>query len=344
MASKALAAILAALTLASGCMSAPEPAFSNDIPAGPTPWTSTGFDDAPGSFAFAIVSDLESGYRPGVFEVAAAQLALMRPSFVLTVGDMIEGGTEDKAQLQREWDEFDARLAPLHAPFFHVAGNHDLTNLAQRDVWSERYGRRYYHFLYKDVLFLVLDTEDYSAAEMKEIYEQRAQYLDARRNSPATAPSLPYASRLEAKLGEISPDQSAYFEKAIAANPQARWTFILFHKPVYQREDDLGLKRIEAALKGRPYTVLNGHLHRYSYAEREGRDYIMLGTTGGERGFDGSAGALDHFMWITMTKDGPSIANLRLDGVLDKTATIPAGGAKLCLDWGAPPCPAPPVR
>src|SRR6185295_12369835 len=153
--------------------------------------------------------------------------------------------------------------------------------------WEERYGARYYHFLYKSVLFRVLDTEDYSDAEMKEIYEQRAAYIEARKPDPVTAQQLPYASRIEAQVGEIGPGQSAYFEKVIRDNPQARWTFLLFHKPVYRREDDKGLKRIEAALKGRPYTVLNGHLHRYSYAEREGRDYIMLGTTGGERGFDG---------------------------------------------------------
>ncbi len=279
-----------------------------------------------------------------MFEVAAAQLALMRPAFVLTVGDMIEGGTEDQAQLTREWDEFDKRLDVLHAPFFHVAGNHDLTNLVQRKVWETRYGPRYYHFRYRDVLFLVLDTEDYSDAEMTEIYDQRAAYLEARRTNPASAQSLPYASRLEARLGEIGPDQSAYFEKAIANNKDARWTFVLFHKPVYQRNDEFGLKRIESALKGRNFTVLNGHLHRYSYVQREGHDYIMLGTTGGERGFDGSEGAIDHFMWVTMTSEGPSIANLRLDGVLDKTGHLPANGAKLCLSYGAPPCPQPLVR
>lgn len=332
---------LAGLTFAAIASCAAPAGFTHDPGLTATPWTSIRFDDSPEAYSFAVVTDLESGYRPGVFEVAAAQLALMRPAFVLTVGDMIEGGTEDAAELTREWDEFDARLKPLHAPFFHVAGNHDLTNLVQRKVWETRYGPRYYHFRYRDALFLVLDTEDYSDAEMKEIYEQRAAFLEARRTNPASAQGLPYASRLEAKLGEISPAQSAYFEAAIAANKDARWTFVLMHKPVYQREDDLGLKQIEGALKGRPYTVLNGHLHRYGYAQREGRDYIMLGTTGGERGFDGSEGAIDHFMWVTMTKDGPSIANLRLDGVLDKTGKIPANGAALCLSYGAPPCPAP---
>ena len=65
----------------------------------------------------------------------------------------------------------------------------------------------------------------------------------------------------------------------------------------------------------------------------------MMGATGGERGFDGSQGAFDHMMWVTMTKDGPSIANLKLEGVLDKTGHVPAGGETLCLGFGKPPCP-----
>jgi hypothetical protein len=189
------------------------PASRPAIRSGPTPWTSRQFDNAPKAFSFAVVTDLESGYRPGVFEVAAAQVALMRPAFVMTVGDMIEGGTEDQVQLACEWDEFDNRLEALHAPFFHLAGNHDLTNLAQRQAWETRYGQRYYHFRYRDVLFLILDTQDYSDAEMKEIYDPRAAYLEARRANPASGQSLPHASRLEAKLGEVGPGQSAYFWK-----------------------------------------------------------------------------------------------------------------------------------
>lgn len=335
----AAAFLLAALT---GC-AGPTARFESAPVGAVQPWTSRPFDDPADSFAFAVVSDLESGYRPGVFDVAVQQLALMHPAFVMTIGDMIDGGTEDIAKLRQEWDAFDKLLAPLQARFFHVGGNHDLTNLTQRKAWEERFGPRYYWFVYRDVMFCVLDTEDYSDAEMQEIYRQRADFLETRKTDPAKAATLPYNSRVEAKLGEISSAQSAYFEKALAAHRDVRWTFLLFHKPVYQRTDDQGLARIEAALKGRPYTVLNGHLHRYSYAQRNDRDYIMLGTTGGERGFDGSAGALDHFMWVTMTRDGPSIANLRLDGVLDKTGAIPANGAKLCLDWGKPQCPPAPA-
>jgi Calcineurin-like phosphoesterase len=336
-----IAAIMLALALAAAPVAAAPPKANFQPPRidGPKPWTAKSFDDSADNFSFAVVTDLYSGYRPGVFEVAAAELGLLHPAFILTIGDQIEGGTEDKAKLNAEWDEFDARLAATHAPYFHVGGNHDLTNLAQRQVWEARYGRRYYHFIYKGVLFLVLDTEDYSAVRLQEIYKLRDDYLRADKTDHAKAETLPYATLMEAKVGEISPEQSTYFEKVLAANRKARWTVLLMHKPVWNRPDNRGLGRIEAALKGRPYTLINGHLHRYSYTVRNGRDYIMLGTTGGGRAFDGSQGAMDHMMWVTMTTDGPSIANLRLDGVLDKTGHVPAGGEALCLDHGPPKCP-----
>jgi len=329
-------AAMAALTLAAA------PAIAADfVPPplnGPTPWTHQRFDDAPGDFAFAVVTDLESGYRTGVFDVAIRDLQLLRPAFVITVGDQIDGGTEDEAQLTKEWDAFDARLAGLNAPYFHVGGNHDLTNLTQRKVWERRYGARYYHFSYKGVLFLVLDTEDYPAARMAEIYRLRADYLATRETDPEKAKALPYASLMEAKVGEIGEAQSAYFEKVIAANPKARHVVLLMHKPVWRRAGSGSLARIEAALKGRSYTVLNGHLHRYGHAQKDGHDYITLGTTGGEWADNDTPGAFDHIMWVTMTKDGPSIANLRLDGVLDKTGKIPAGGDRLCLSRRGPNC------
>jgi hypothetical protein len=332
-------ALAVGLTLAAPVWSAPaKPAFQPPKIAGPKPWTGPAIDDGPDKFSFAVVTDLYSGYRPGVFEVAAAELSLLRPAFVMTIGDQIEGGTEDKAKLNAEWDEFDARLKALHAPYFHAGGNHDLTSLAQRQVFEARYGRRYYHFVYKGVLFLVLDTEDYSAARMAEIFKLRDEYIRADDLDHAKAQSLPYATLMEAKVGEIGDAQSAYFEGVLKANPKVRWTVILFHKPVWNRTDAHGLGRIEAALKGRPYTVVSGHLHQYGYAQRNGNDYLALGTTGGGRKYDGTPGAIDHVLWVTMDKGGPAIANIRLDGVFDKTGHIPAGGDALCLATG-PKCP-----
>jgi ABC-type sugar transport system substrate-binding protein len=166
----------------------------------------------------------------------------------------------------------------------------------------------------------------------------RAEYLAALKADPGKAKTLPYASLMEARVGEIGPEQNAYFEKVIAEHPKVRWTVLLMHKPAWRRTDGHGLGPIEAALAGRPYTVLNGHLHRYSHASQSGADHITLGTTGGEWADNETPGAFDHIMWVTVGQDGPSIANLRLDGVLDKTGHIPRGGEALCLSRKGPNC------
>ena len=104
--------------------------FSNDIGEGPTPWSDTDFNSNEDQFTFAIISDLNGGEREGIFSVAVEQTNLFNPSFVLSVGDLIDGGTEDKAQLKKEWESFDGRASKLNAPFFHLGGNHDLTNVS----------------------------------------------------------------------------------------------------------------------------------------------------------------------------------------------------------------------
>ncbi|HSR15506.1 MAG TPA: hypothetical protein VLL51_07115 [Gemmatimonadales bacterium] len=109
-----------------------------------------------------------------------------------------------------------------------------------------------------------------------------------------------------------------------------RWTFLFMHKPVWQRDDEPDFAAIETALAGRPYTLFNGHLHSYRHTDRQGRDYIMLGTTGGAQNPADSM-AFDHVTWVTMTSEGPAIAGLRLDGILDKTGGLPAGGDTLCF-------------
>ena len=60
-------------------------------PANATPETTKPFYDAADGFRFAIVSDRTGGARPGVFERAIDELNLLRPEFVISVGDLVEG-------------------------------------------------------------------------------------------------------------------------------------------------------------------------------------------------------------------------------------------------------------
>lgn len=231
--------------------------------------------------------------------------------------------------MSREWDEFDTRAGELSAPVFRVGGNHDLTGAVLRDVWVERYGPTYYHFVYKNVLFLVLDTEDHTDERMGEIFRARNAVIEASARGDAGVQEMEYYRMPERQTGNIGPQQSDYVLSALAAHPDVGWTMLFMHKPVWLDGLDPEFVAIETALSSRPYTVFNGHFHTMSYTLRNGRDYLMLGTTGGSQN-PNSQMAFDHVSLVTVGEGGPSIAHLRLDGILDKTGRVP-GGAQLCF-------------
>jgi len=306
--------------------------FRSDISGPATPWTHNSFDDEQGKFTFALFSDLTGGEREGVFEVAVAQLNLLRPEFVVNVGDLIEGGTTDNDRLDREWGSFDERAGKARAPVFYTGGNHDLTNPEMWRVFEQRYGRRYYHFVYKDTLFLVLDTEDNPPEFQWEINDIRNEALEViERDGWKALHHTAYGKLTERKSGRISPQQAAYFRRVIEQNPRVRWTFLLMHKPAWERPDEENFSTVEAALQGRPYTVFYGHVHSYRYEQRHGREYIRLATTGGVQDPDKDM-AMDHVTLVTVSSTGVDIANLRLSGIFDRNGKIPAGGEDLCFE------------
>ena len=319
-----------------GCSPSPdspgERDFRHDVTGEALPWTNKNFDAAEEKFTFAIFSDLTGGERERIFEIAIAQLSLLRPEFIINVGDLIEGSTEDPIDVDSQWDSFDERAARAKAPVFYVGGNHDLTGEFLQGVWDERYGRSYYHFVYKNTLFLVLDTEDNTPEKMQEIFEARNDALKVADEEGWDAfAQTKYANMPENAAGNISLEQSQYFQSVIAANPDVLWTFLFMHKSPWLREDLAAFTAIEDALAGRPYTVFNGHVHVYEQIERRGRDYIRLATTGGVQLPDAGR-SMDHVTLVTVSESGADIANLLMEGILDKTGHIPLGGDDVCFE------------
>lgn len=295
-----------------------KPVFQHDVKSGPTPWTNDVFELEEDDFTFAIISDLTGGERENIYSTAVSQLNRLDPTFVLSIGDLIDGGTEDTLQLEKEWNWFDQRTSNLNMPFFHLGGNHDLTNPAMRKFWKERFGPRFYHFVYENVLFLMIDSEDYEEQRMLEIYHARAKALYMAQSEYEESE---YYHMLERKVGGMSNAQLTYYKTVLESYPNVKWTFLLMHKPLWMREDEKGLGKLESALADRPYTVFNGHFHSFSHRKRHGRDYSILGTTGGAQNPTDSM-AFDHVTLVRMAKE-PIVTHLKMEGILDETGKVP---------------------
>jgi 3',5'-cyclic AMP phosphodiesterase CpdA len=271
------------------------------------PWTNLSPNADLDQFQFVVVSDRTGGHRDGIFSRAVRQVNLMQPEFVVSVGDLIEGYSQDDDKLKAQWVEFDSYVKQLEMPFFYVPGNHDIGSREQVAVWGGRYGKSYYSFVYKNVLFLCLNSEDGPQGN------------------------------------KMSPEQVAFVKKELETKPDVRWTMIMMHKPIWTAPDQekAGWAECERALAGRKYTVFCGHVHRYQKFVRNGMNYYQLATTGGSSKLRGvEYGEFDQIAWITMKPDGPRIANVMLEGVLPENLVLPTTDEKGVVQKKLPTVPA----
>src|SRR5438270_3390823 len=202
-----LATVAISLLVAAMAMSGNQKQASGDLEVQTeqrNPWTSLKLNNGPETFHFAVVSDRTGGHRARIFSQAVEQLNMLQPAFVVSVGDLIEGYSKDPAVLADQWKEFQGYVHKLQMPFFYVAGNHDVANAVEAKEWEVRFGRRYYHFLYKDVLFLMMCTDD------------------------------PHEKADDPRM---SKEQIAWADKTLKDNAAVRWTVVALHKPIWAHKN-----------------------------------------------------------------------------------------------------------
>jgi 3',5'-cyclic AMP phosphodiesterase CpdA len=277
---------------------------------------------------FAVIGDNTGIARPGVFDAAMTQIGWLQPDFILSVGDLIEGYSDDKAAIGRQWEAVERSIAKAGVPFIHTPGNHDLDNEVTWAMWKERRGPGYYAFTYKGALFMILNTEDPPTPMSEKMAAQFYSMVDLMGKDPDKAEktigdylahsagaNIRSSEYAEADKCNISDKQLAFVRDTLARHENAAWTFVVLHKPAWKMASP-AFARIQAMLGQRPYTVFAGHTHYFTHDVLDGHDLINMATTGGIKQQVGP-GTLDHTMLVTLEPSGPRYANIRLSGLMD---------------------------
>jgi hypothetical protein len=273
--------------------------FQSDVDMrGPAPWTATPHVSA-SDFTFTIFGDRTGMAYPGAMQVAIRHVndglnGGDSTSFVLSVGDNIEGYSRNAQETAAMWNSFDELLIQLPVPFLRLPGNHDISDPVMDRVYRQRYGRPYYAFSIQNVLFLMLDTEDGPPELTAEREAESHRMLEHAREEGAKHPDqgvvLPNqpdpcnAEATHASLGalaetHISRAQLDYFRNVLAQYPNARQVLLFMHRPPWREPRSVEFVQLEQMLQGRRYTVFAGHYHQYTHENLHGADYYIVGPT-----------------------------------------------------------------
>ncbi len=217
-------------------------------------------------FDFVVVGDTRSSepvVLPEVFYQMIGEWNVLSPAFVVDVGDLILGGAAEG--LDPQWLAFEQAVGQCEAPFFPVAGNHDVSDPATERIYEERVGPLLYAFSYGNSRFILLNSEEQGAVE------------------------------------RLSGAQVIWLEEDLAAC-KADNIFLFLHRPYFNGDWDAQWSNVAEALRGYPVRVVfGGHYHLYrDCGEREGVRYAITGGGGAERHGTEEEGAFEHYLRVSV--------------------------------------------
>jgi len=230
---------------------------------------------------FAVIGDRTGETQPDIYEKIVARVARLKPEFVMTVGDMVEGPAPDSATLEARWLEYDSIVEPLTVPVHFTPGNNDISIEEDVDTWIQHTGNLpYYSFDYEGLHFIVLDNSRWQTIE------------------------------------EYPKEQIGWLINDLEYHTDVKRTFVFLHVPFWYRTlaDDRPDTLHSVFVKYGVDAVFTGHFHRYFTGEFDGIKYTGVGSSGGS--VDRRPGDLDyHFVWVTVSDQEVSIAPIQLSGI-----------------------------
>lgn len=263
-------------------------------------------------FHFIVFGDRTGGPPEGleVLKQAVTDTNLLNPDLVMNVGDMLPGYAGQEKWMA-DLTDYRGIMEKLQMPWFPVAGNHDIywrgpnRPAGEHEAnFEKHFGPLWYWFEHKKCAFIVLFTDEGNGTDKPRDFTGK-------------------------DMQSMSRTQMDWLKQSLQETKKLDHVFVFLHHPRWVEgtypHSNWGEVHKLLAEPGNVRAVFAGHVHRLRYdGQRDGIEYITLGTTGGSMpGLYPEAGYLHHMNLVTVRKEGAKVAVIPVGEVMDPKQFTP---------------------
>ncbi|UCF70724.1 MAG: hypothetical protein JSW49_00135 [candidate division WOR-3 bacterium] len=234
-----------------------------------------------GEMRFVVMGARTSDPVEGIFDAVVDEISLLRPDFVINVGNLIEVQGADSSNIHVQWSDVKNTMAILNCAKYFVPGSNDVNDDLTRTIFENETGcKRYYSFDKGNCHIVVLDN-----------------------SMTAWAP-----------MPEVDTLQYAWLVSDLERNKHAGHIFIFFNTPFYLTALSSGQPStfVDLCLEYRIRAVFNGGLGSYMYLNEDGIDYIAVGSSGATmRDQDTGKGNFYHYLFVSVKGNEYNVAVIK---------------------------------
>ena len=233
-------------------------------------------------FSFVVMGETAGATADApapMFLQARNEIHMLRPKFVVNLGDVIDARDGEDQALSRRWDAFEKVRSSFDMTHFLVVGHRDVSGAASEHLFRQRYGPLWYSFDHRGCHFVVLDSE------------------------------------VVGQQGRIAGEQLAWLKHDLERARATAHTFVFIHRPLWRDVATVSdwLSDVHPMLAGRGVdAVFAGQQRRYLRdAVRDGVRYYITGGGGSPVEGDPLSGSFFHYLWVTIDGANVNVAVVR---------------------------------
>ena len=254
------------------------------------------------AFSFAVSGDNRPGNdnlpQPQNFIDILNSMKTFNPSFYISTGDIINGGSNNPAIIKRQFSDYLKAVSILNCPIYVAAGNHEIQNDTGRNSFDElldNNGKSYYYFENQNVFFIILDA--YEKGNWGAIKGDELTWLKN------LLPSL----KTEKVFVFLHPPVYSYLNPDCITNGSKKISF-----SDKKNQDDIRKLFSDNNVDG----VFSGHEHMF-HMQREGNtEYVITALSGAEPYVSKEEGGFYHFLMIDVKESSWVLKVMDVNGKL----------------------------